>query len=123
MADMDAYSLYPGTTPISTGDKAAYLAQPSVAYNATDALKLINTQYWIVNIRNGTEAFANFRRTGFPALSPNLFNNNLNGGFVRRLSYPDIEGSSNGANYQAALAAMGMAGKENLTARVFWDKP
>ena len=40
-------------------------------YNPTDALKLINTQYWIVNIRNGTEAFANFRRSGFPALTPN----------------------------------------------------
>ncbi len=50
---------------------------PAVVYNATDALKLINTQYWIVNLRNGTEAFANFRRSGFPALSPNLFNNNL----------------------------------------------
>ena len=91
-----------------------------MAYNATDAFKLINTQYWVVNIRNGTEAFANFRRTGFPGLSPNMFNNNLNGGFVRRLSYPDIEGSANTANYTAAAAAIG---GDKLTSRVFWDMP
>jgi hypothetical protein len=117
-ADMAAYSLYPGTVPISAGEIAAYLADPGVAYNATDALKLINTQYWIVNLRNGTEAFANFRRSGFPALSPNLFNNKLDGGFVRRLSYPDVEASANTTNYQAAATAIG---GDKLTSKVFWD--
>jgi hypothetical protein len=119
-ADMAVYSLYPGTTPISTADVNGYLAQPGVAYNPTDALKLINTQYWIVNIRNGTEAWANFRRTGLPVLSPNLFNNNLNGGFVRRMSYPNVEASANTANYQAAAAAIG---GDKLTSKVFWDNP
>jgi hypothetical protein len=119
-ADMAVYSLYPGTTPISTADVNGYLAQPGVAYNPTDALKLINTQYWIVNIRNGTEAWANFRRSGLPILSPNLFNNNLNGGFVRRMSYPNVEASANTANYQAAAAAIG---GDKLTSKVFWDNP
>jgi hypothetical protein len=119
-ADMAVYSLYPGTTAIPAADVTAYLAQPDVAYNATDALRLINTQYWIVNLRNGTEAYSNFRRSGFPALSPNLFNNNLSGGFARRLSYPDHEASSNAANYQAAATAIG---GDNLTAKVFWDMP
>ena len=117
-ADMAAYSLYPGTAPISAGEIAAYIADPGVAYNATDALKLINTQYWIVNLRNGTEAFANFRRSGFPALSPNLFNTKLDGGFVRRFSYPDVEASANTTNYQAAVTAIG---GDKLTSRVFWD--
>ncbi len=117
-AHMEAISLYPGTTAISGAEVAAYLADPAVAYTPANALRLINTQYWVVNIRNGSEAFANFRRSGFPALSPNLFNNNLSGGFVRRLSYPDIEASSNGANYQAASAAIG---GDNLTSKVFWD--
>ena len=90
-------------------------------YNPTDALKLINTQYWIVNIRNGTEAFANFRRTGFPALTPNPVPGDLgSAGFVRRLSYPDLEGSANTANYNAAAAAIG---GDKLTSRVFWDTP
>jgi hypothetical protein len=119
-ADMATYSLYPKTTAISVAEMNAYIAQPAVAYNPTDALKLINTQYWIVNLRNGTEAFANFRRSGYPLLSPNLFNNKLNGGFVRRMSYPDAEASTNTANYSAAAAAIG---GDKLTSRVFWDIP
>lgn len=119
-ADMEIYSLYPNTTPISAAEITAYINGPNVLYNPADALRLINTQYWIVNIRNGTEAFSNFRRTGIPALSPNLYNNKLNGGFVRRISYPDIEGSANGANYQAASTAIG---GDKLTSRVFWDIP
>jgi hypothetical protein len=120
-ADMATYSLYSGTTPISGADIAGYTASPLVAYNSVDALKLINTQYWIVNIRNGTEAFANFRRSGFPALTPNPVVGVLGSpGFARRLSYPDIEGSANGVNYTAAVAAMG---GDKLTSRVFWDTP
>lgn len=119
-ADMDIYALYPNGSAVSGADLAAYLAQPAVAYTAANAIRLINTQYWIANIKDGTEAWANFRRTGFPALNPNLFNNNLNGGFVRRLSYPDYELANNSANYRSAVAAIG--GSDNLTTRVFWDK-
>ena len=85
---MVTYALYPGATPISAGDIAAYIAQPSVAYNPADALKLINTQYWVVNIRNGTETFANYRRSGFPVLMANPFISAP----IRRLSYPDVKG-------------------------------
>jgi hypothetical protein len=120
-ADMDVYALYPGSTAPTDAEYLDYIAQPGVAFNATDALMLINTQYWIVNIRNGTEAFANFRRSGYPNLDPNLFNDNLNGGFARRLSYPDAEASANSTNYKAAVDALG--GTDNLTARVFWDVP
>jgi hypothetical protein len=119
-ADMGTYTLYPGTAPISGGEITAYINSAGVLYNPADAIKLINIQYWIANLRNGTEAFANFRRSGFPALSPNLFNTKLNGGFVRRLSYPDVEASANTINYQAAAAAMG---GDKLTSRVFWDTP
>ncbi len=119
-ADMATYSMYPGATAISASEVNNYLAQPDVAYNPTDALKLINTQYWIVNIRNPTEAFANFRRSGYPDLAPNPVVGDLGSpGFVRRLSYPDVEASANTENYQAAAAAMG---GDKLSSRVFWDK-
>jgi hypothetical protein len=117
-ADMELYELYPETTPISDAEVTAYLAEPGVAYTPGEALELINTQYWIVNIRNGTEAFANFRRSGYPALSPNLSNDNLDGGFARRLSYPDREASANAENYATGSAAIG---GDNLVSRVFWD--
>jgi hypothetical protein len=117
-ADMEVYALYPGTTPISEGEMMAYLAEPGVAYNTTDALELINTQYWVVNLRNGTEAFANFRRSGYPDLSPNLFNDKLQGGFARRMSFPDREASANAESYATGVDAIG---GDNLLSRVFWD--
>ncbi len=120
-ADMAIYSLYPNTTTITPAEITAYTNQPTILYNPATALDLINTQYWIVNIRNGTEAFANFRRSGFPALTPNPVPGALGTpGFARRLSYPDVEASGNIANYQAAAAAIG---GDKLTSRVFWDIP
>jgi hypothetical protein len=119
---MNLYALYPNTTPITPSEVNAYLAVAEVAYNATNALELINTQYWLVNFRNGTEAFANFRRSGFPNLSRNDFNDNLlaNGGdgFAHRMTYPDREASANADNYASAASAMG---GDNLVSRVFWD--
>jgi hypothetical protein len=129
-ADMENYALYISETSsaypeVSVTEQDTYIAQPGVAYNATDALELINTQYWIANIRNGAEAFANFRRSGYPDLNRNSFDNQLleNGGdgYVHRYSYPNAELSQNKVNYQAAVEAMG--GIDNIIARVFWDTP
>ena len=121
-AAMDEWSLFPGTfsPAVSDADKNAYLANPLVAYNDANALKLINTQYWIECFTNGSEGFANWRRSGFPVLQPNSYNNNLNGGFVRRMAYPNAEQAQNPANYAAAVSSMGGDG---LTQRIFWDKP
>lgn len=119
-ADMAVYAFYPRGTTISEAQIISYLSQPGVAYNSVDALKLINTQYWVVNIRNGSEAFANLRRSAYPTLSPNLANNKLDNGFARRLSYPDVEASSNATNYNEAVKAIG---GDKLTSRVFWDTP
>jgi hypothetical protein len=121
-AAMDEWNLFPGTfsPAVSNTEKDNYLLHPAVAYNDADALKLINTQYWIASFINGPEGFANWRRSGFPVLQPNKYNNNLNGGFVRRMAYPNAEEAQNRENYQAAVASMGGDG---LTQRIFWDKP
>jgi len=121
-AAMDEWSLFPGvfSPAVTASQKATYLAQPGVAYNSTDALMLINTQYWIACFINGAEGFANWRRSGYPVLQPNKYNNNLNGGFVRRMAYPNAEASQNPDNYNEAVADMG---GDNLTQRVFWDVP
>jgi hypothetical protein len=109
---------------VSVAEQDAYLAQAGVVYDPANALKQINTQYWLANFLNSSEAWANYRRTGFPVLSPNTYNNNLtqNGGdgYVHRFSYPDTELSKNKVNYQAAVAAL--PGKvDDLVNRVFWD--
>ncbi|MBD0377141.1 MAG: SusD/RagB family nutrient-binding outer membrane lipoprotein, partial [Flavisolibacter sp.] len=97
----------------------AYLA--ANPFNPSRAPEQINTQYWIASFLNGPEAWANFRRSGFPALSPNRFNQNLQGGFVRRMAYPVAESNVNTENYKAAVTSIG--GKDDLTTRVFWDIP
>ena len=121
-AAMDEWNLFPGTfiPAVTDAEKNGYLLHPAIAYNDVNALKLINTQYWIECMTNGAEGFANWRRSGFPVLQPNKYNNNLNGGFVRRMAYPNAEEAQNPENYKAAVASMGA---DDLVHRVFWDKP
>lgn len=123
-AAMDDWNYFPGTfsPAVSNTEKDNYLLGPGVAYNDANALQLINTQYWIASITNGPEGFANWRRSGFPALLRNKYNDDLvpDGGFVRRMSYPDDEKATNAANYNIAAASMG---GDKITKRVFWDKP
>lgn len=135
-ADMDRYELMATTAATNTAnkityplkitdaEKAAYLAQPLVAWNSADALKLINIQYWVVNIWDWREGFFNRLRSGYPQLERNKYNDNLlqNGGdgFVHRYRYTDEEYRRNKENVEAAAAKMG---GDFLTSRVFWDKP
>ncbi len=130
-ADMDNYSVYLSETgstlpTVSVAEKDAYIAQSGVAYNATDAYNLINTQYWIACIRDGSEAWANWRRSGFPALNRNDFDDVLleNGGdgYIHRFTYPDAELSEDKVNYQAAVAGLN-GGIDDFVSRVFWDTP
>ncbi|MBE7173038.1 MAG: SusD/RagB family nutrient-binding outer membrane lipoprotein [Williamsia sp.] len=123
-ASMDEYDVYPSTIKpkaVPTNLQDQYLTVPGVSWNNADALNQINTQYWIASFNNGYEAWSNWRRSGFPVLLPNKFNNNLNGGFIRRFAYPLREVSANEANYTQAVTSIG--GKDDLTTQVFWDKP
>ncbi|MFZ0280508.1 MAG: SusD/RagB family nutrient-binding outer membrane lipoprotein [Bacteroidales bacterium] len=127
-ADMTNYSIYLTRTgsslpQVSVAEQDAYLAQPGVAYDAGSAMDLINRQYWIASITNGAEAWANIRRSGYPVLNRNIFDDSLlehgGDGFVHRFTYPDAEASQNKENYNAAVSAIG--GIDDLVTRVFWD--
>lgn len=87
-------------------------------------LEQINTQYWIASFLNGPEAFANFRRSGFPTLTPNPYGqpNNPdvpNGTFIRRLTYPTSELSVNSEHVNEAISKQGA---DKLSTRIWWDK-
>lgn len=121
-ASMDEYPLYPNATAIPSVAYSTYIAQPSVAYAGGNELQKINTQYWIASLGNQAESFANFRRSGYPALTPNGLGTPLpasTGGFARRVPYPINERSVNPQGYQGAVASMG---GDDVTQRVFWDK-
>ena len=81
---------------------------------------MIGEQYWAATLFNEYEAFSNWRRTGFPVLTPTNDPGNVTGGTIpRRLIWPMGEESTNADNYKAAVAAQGA---NNFTTRVWWDK-
>lgn len=94
---------------------ATYLAQPRVAYAG---LPSIGLQKWIALYGNGPEAWAEWRRTGYPNLraGPDALND---GRIPVRLPYPTIEQSLNGENLAAAQARQGGATINNP---VWWDR-
>jgi hypothetical protein len=117
-AHMKQLGDYDATSLVSDANIAAYLQKNP--YVAARGLELINTQYWVASFLNGPEAFANFRRSGFPALKPNPYpGKEIKGNFINRLSYPDSEISVNQAKVNEAIARQG---PDNLDTRVWWDK-
>jgi hypothetical protein len=116
-AHMEQLTNYGGIAAIPTADIDTYLANNP--FDVANALEQINTQYWVVSLLNGPEAFANFRRSGFPTLAPNPFpGQDISGDFINRLTYPTSEIAVNKANLDAAVARMG---PDNLDTKVWWD--
>jgi hypothetical protein len=119
-AHMNQFAQYISSSAIPAASQDAYLvANP---FNPAKALEQINTQYWISSYINWSEAWANFRRSGYPILVPNPYpqaDPDVKGGFIRRLTYPDREYSVNEVNVRAAVARQGA---DILSTRVFWDK-
>jgi hypothetical protein len=108
-----------GASPgVSAGQISAYLtANP---YNAAAGLQQINTQYWVATFMDEYEAWANWRRSGFPVLTPVNYPNNATGGTIpRRFTYPQGEPATNATNYNAAVADLKDGDK--MTSAVWWD--
>ena len=98
----------------------AYLLQPGVRFEPNRALEQIITQKWLALFgHNGFEAYAEYRRTGFPVLHTIPNPGETNGQVPRRLRYPLIEERLNPDAYQVAVSRQG---PDLLTTRVWWDK-
>lgn len=96
---------------------ATYIAQSGVAYSAATGLKQIIEQKWVHQYLNGYEAWADWRRTGFPVLTPAGSSVDARG-IPRRQGYPSNEGAINGSNYSAVVTAQGV--DDNYT-KMWWD--
>jgi len=107
-----------GGADISDADIDAYLtANP---YDPSRAMEQINTQYWAAVFLNGIEAWCNWRRTGYPLLSPvNWPGNVTNGTIPRRMTYPTSEEILNADNFKEVLS---LQGSNEFTTHVWWDK-
>lgn len=103
---------------VDAADVPAYLADAGVVYNAATADQLIGEQKWLALYTDGHEAWANFRRTGFPALvaAPDASEGR---DIPRRRAYTQDEYDLNGTNIAAAVAAQGA---DVMETRMWWDK-
>jgi len=120
-ASMEATTLYPGGLVISPGQITAYLNDnPYTGGSFEQQMEQIHTQLWASLFMTNMEVYANWRRTGFPTLTPTNYPGNETGGTIsRRLPYPQSEASLNSDNYKAAIEAQG---PDLFTTRVWWDK-
>ncbi|MDR3697392.1 SusD/RagB family nutrient-binding outer membrane lipoprotein [Mucilaginibacter sp.] len=119
LAAVTQLSAYGGTAAISDADAATYYS--GVAYNDAIGLDQINTQYWLCTLMDEYETWSNWRRTGYPNLTPVNYPGNItNGTIPRRLTYPPSQKITNLPNYNAEVA--GLTGGDKMTTRVWWDK-
>ncbi|RNL51108.1 SusD/RagB family nutrient-binding outer membrane lipoprotein [Pedobacter jejuensis] len=103
----------PSTTTVD-----AWVNTSSAAYSGTSTAKLqkIATQKWThFGVLQSTEAWSEYRRTGFPVLT--FPTNGKLSGFEtppNRLLYPAKEKTLNSANYQAVVS------KDTRMGKIFW---
>ena len=94
-----------------------------VALNGTDDLKLINTEAYLAFYPNGFQGWSNWRRSGFPVLTPTVYAANVSKQIPRRYMYGTREFSTNSKNVTAAAATYsGADGVNSSDAKVWWDK-
>ncbi|GAB2581319.1 SusD/RagB family nutrient-binding outer membrane lipoprotein [Spirosoma areae] len=119
-AGLRQLTVYAGT--IADADVATYAAANPYPAGALDAkMNAIHTEMWLItgSVLNHIEGWSNWRRTGYPVLTPvNYPGNETNGQIPRRLRYPQGEPGIN-PNIQAAITRQG---PDLFTTRVWWDK-
>lgn len=106
------------------------LSKITVAWDekATSAEKQerIITQKWIANWQLGNEAWADYRRTGYPHIIPATNEGNQSLGVVdsklgaRRMPYPTNEYTTNNAHVVQAVSTH-LKGPDNMATRLWWD--
>ncbi len=94
-ASMQMYTIYDASFVVSDAQVATYLA--ARVYNVyKPALEMIGEQLWANKFLNWWGAWADWRRTGFPNLTPTNYLGNVTGGRIpQRLMYPSSETAAN----------------------------
>ena len=116
-ASMQMYTPYEGSAvgALTVSDQAVtdYLTQ--FPYADGTALEQIGNQLWLNKYLNWWDAWAEWRRTGFPKLDPVKFPGNSTGGTIPvRLKYPNAEVAGN-PNFASGSSP------NDFTTRVWWD--
>jgi hypothetical protein len=117
-ASMNLYDAQNPANNPTDAEITAYLANPDVVFNPATALDQIHLQLWIALYTNANEAFAHWRRTGTPELTPGPDLITAGGVIPVRFSYPAGEQSYNSANLNTAISRQG--GGNDLVTPLWW---
>jgi hypothetical protein len=119
-ASMQMPLLFPGNFSISAEQVNGYLeGNPYVEGTFDQQMEQIHTQFWVSLIVDNLEIWANWRRTGYPVLTPTNYPGNATGGQIpRRIKYLNQEASVNTENYNEAVQRQG---PDDYLTRVWWD--
>ena len=101
---------------------AAYFTQAGVTISAganAANVKNISIQRYLASYPDGHAAWAIWRKTGYPQLTPAPDATNATKQIVRRFTYATSEYNTNGANVNAAVARL--TGGDTQDAHVWWD--
>ena len=115
---------YLTSNKIASDEIDAFLQNNPLGANPKET---INTQAWILHLTNPSEAWANMRRSDYPAILDRTRLDVFTDGFVpsadmtmpTRLNYPELESQYNNANYLEAIERMG--GKDDWHKHLWWD--
>jgi hypothetical protein len=112
------YTPYDASFEVTDGEVTAYLAAFPYTEGGPDALTMIGTQLWISKYLNWWEAWADWRRTGIPALVEVNYSGNITGGKIpTRLRYPSHEVATNSDHISA-----GGTSPDTHVGKVWWDQ-
>jgi hypothetical protein len=113
--------------PKNMANNAPALSKITAKWSETDnfetKLERIITQKWIALYPEGTEAWSEFRRTGYPKLYPVAVSKNPDlpkGTFIKRLTYPSAVTNASGDAVKAAIATH-LGGKDSAATPIWWD--
>lgn len=102
---------------VSTTATEAYIAQSGIDFFTTaQANERIGYQSWLALYGQGIEAWTEWRRTGFPALSP--VENAAIAQIPSRFYYSTNSQNTNNANYTAASATL--SNGDSMLSKVWW---
>lgn len=83
----------------------------------------IGTQKWLALYPNGMEAWAEYRRSGYPTMYPIIDSDDSDlpeGTFIQRLNYPEIEYTSDEDNVMGGVELLG--GVDSQATPLWWSK-
>jgi hypothetical protein len=102
-------------------DSLAYdfIAKDVWGWDASKAKELIGTQRWAACFDQGLQASIEWRRTGWPALSPAVAASPPGQQIPLRYPYPTNERATNPTSLDAGIALLG--GPDNLNTPLWWD--